>query len=85
MNEGEEDELRDLMAEDRSRGTKRPRRAKQLKADRLIQMGVAEAIRQRDARPLLDALRRAGWKDDSPEFARAVKAFEKILGQTHRE
>lgn len=77
--------LRDLFAEEQSRGTKRPRRAKQLEVDRLIREGVAKAIRQRDVRPLLDALWKAGWKDDSPEFVRAVKAFEKILGQTHGE
>ena len=80
----EDEGLRYIFAEEQSRGTKRPRRAKQLEVDRLIQEGVAKAIRQRDVRPLLDALRKAGWPDDSPEFARAVKAFEKIVGRTRR-
>jgi PHP family Zn ribbon phosphoesterase len=75
----EEKDLRDLLAEERSRGTSRPRRAKQIEVDRLIREGVAKAIRQRDVRPLLDALRKAGWRDDSPEFVRAVKEFEKVL------
>jgi hypothetical protein len=81
----ERKDLSDLLAEERTRGTKRPRRAQQIEADRLIKEGVARAIRQRDVRPLLDALRKAGWKDGSPEFLRAVKAFEKIVGQTHQE
>jgi hypothetical protein len=81
----EENELSDLFAEEQSRGTKRPRRAKQIEKDRLIHQGVARAIRQRDVRPLLDALRKAGWNDDSPEFARAVRAFEKAVAGSRQE
>ncbi len=81
----EKEELRDLMAEERSRGTKRPRRARHIEADRLIVAGVAKAIGQRDVRPLLDALRKAGWKDDSPEFLRAVKSFEEALSQSRQK
>jgi hypothetical protein len=77
----EKENLRDLMSEERSRGTKRPRRAKEIEADRLILEGVAKAIGRRDVRPLLDALRKAGWKDDSPEFLRAVKEFANAVNQ----
>ena len=79
-----EDEIRDAMAQERSRGRKQPlvdpasrrRRNEMLKA-------VRAALQQNDERHFLEAIRRhLGLKDGSPEFLKAWQAWRDFHGKS---
>ncbi len=77
-----EQAISDVMAEERSRGRRRrpldleeKRRATRLRAD------LVRALRIKDEREFLRLLRESGWKDESPEFANALKCFRAALGK----
>ena len=77
-----EKELADVIAEEKSRGGRRRpvdaelrRRLKRLRAD------LIRALHARDEREFLRLLRESGWKDETPEFANALKHFRAFLGK----
>lgn len=78
--QGEDRDLRDVIAEERSRGSKRKpidseerRRAKQLRED------ILQAYRTGDEMGFRIALLAAGWLESSPEFGAALKKFREAV------
>lgn len=78
--QSEDRDLRDVIAEERSRGSKRKpidsegrRRAKQLRED------ILRAYRTGDEMGFRIALLAAGWPESSPEFAAALKKFREAV------
>ena len=72
----EDEELRDLIAEEKSRGTKRRRlditaRKKQAQLEKY----ALAAIKAGDLNAYVRMLHEAGMKEDSPEFANALRIF----------
>lgn len=82
MKEEEQDQdIRDVLAEERSRGSKRgPLDAQERRRRILFQRAVVKAIREKDERAFTGLLRRAGMRDESPEFAAALKRFRAHCG-----
>jgi hypothetical protein len=76
----DEDDLNDVRALDESRVPRHPRvtarqRARILKA-------FKKALEHQDAGLFLEAIRRdLGWKDGTPEFARAFEVWRKLWGR----
>ena len=74
--EEKDKDLADVMAQEKSRGRRRnpidPEERR--KRDRL-HADLIRALRARDERKFLRLLRESGWKDESPEFANALKLF----------
>jgi hypothetical protein len=76
------DDLRDVLAEEQSRGsrrrkvdTKEKRRAARLRQD------ILQAYRNRDETGFKIALLAGGWSEDSPEFAAALKKFRDAVSR----
>ncbi|MGB2624259.1 MAG: hypothetical protein WA857_10825 [Candidatus Acidiferrum sp.] len=72
----QEDDLRDVQAEERSRGSRRRKLDTQEKnrAARLRQ-DILRAYREGDEIGFKIALLASGWQEDSPEFVGALKKF----------
>lgn len=78
MNEGPEKEqdLKDVMSAEKRRGTRRrPLDAEQMRNRKRLVENLLKAKLAKDERAYLEMLRKAGYGDDSPEFARARKMF----------
>lgn len=78
----EEDEIRSVFREEKSRGIRRKRvdteerkKAQKTKAD------LARALALGDERTFMKIMREIGLKDDSPEFSKALKAFRDHVGR----
>lgn len=78
--QGEDRDLRDVNAEERSRGSKRKpidseerRRAKQLRED------ILQGYRTGDEMGFRIALLAAGWPESSPEFGAALRKFREAV------
>ncbi len=82
MNEDQPDQdIWDVFAEERSRGTKRgPLHAQERRRRIDFQGAVLKAIREKDERAFTGLLRRAGMRDESPEFAAVLKRFRAHCG-----
>jgi len=84
MDEDQKDQdIRDVFAEQRSRGGKHgPLDARERRRRILFQRAVVKAIREKDERTFTGLLRRAGMRDETPEFAAALKLFRAHCGQS---
>jgi len=78
----QDDNLRDVQAEERSRGTRRKkldteekRRATRLRQD------ILQAYRNGDEMGFKIALLAAGWQEDSTEFGAALKKFRDAVSR----
>lgn len=77
-----DDEIEAIMAEEKSRGTRRKRldtversKARETKA------ALAKALSLGDERILMKILREVGLKDDSPEFVKALQLFRDLASR----
>lgn len=82
MVDEQNDDLRDVQAEERSRGARRRKldTEERRKAARLHQ-DVLKAYRERDEVALKDALLAAGLSEDSPRFAELLKNFRAAISR----
>jgi hypothetical protein len=77
----EERDIADVIAEERSRGSRRKRLDRaEIEKQRKTRADLARVLRTGDERGFLDIMRALGLKDGSPEFARALKAFREQSG-----
>jgi hypothetical protein len=80
--DSEDQDLNDVMAEEKSRGTRRraidtAERKKQLQLER----DALRAIKSGDLHAYVRMLHEAGMKDGSPEYANALKIFHSFHGR----
>lgn len=82
MADEQNDDFRDVQAEERSRGTRRRKldTEERRKAARLRQ-DILKAYRERDEIALKIALLAAGWSEESPEFAEALRKFRDAISR----
>jgi hypothetical protein len=82
MVDEQDDDLRDVQAEERSRGVRRKKldTSERREAARLRQ-DVLKACRDRDEMALKIALLGAGWNEESPEFAEALRKFHDVISR----
>jgi hypothetical protein len=80
--DSDDQDLRDVMAEEKSRGTRRrvldtaeKRKKQRLKGD------VLRALKIGDLHAYVRMLHEAGMKDGSPEYANALKVFHSFHGR----
>jgi hypothetical protein len=75
-------DLRDVQAEERSRGVRRRKldTSERREAARLRQ-NTLKACRDRDETALKIALLGAGWSEESPEFAEALRKFRDVISR----
>ena len=76
----ENDDLKNVMKEETARGRRPVDTAEKNRIER-IQRAIVKAWREKDERAFLTALREAGMKDGTPEFARALAAFRATCGR----
>jgi hypothetical protein len=75
-NDPEDQDLRDVMEEEKSRGTKRrPVDTLERKKKRQLEADALRAIQSGDLRAFVRMLHEAGIKDGTPEYANALKLF----------
>ncbi len=70
----EDKELADVMREEKSRGKRRVDTTEQPKTRR-VERGLLNAIQAGDLHAFVRILRDAGLRDESPEFANALRVF----------
>lgn len=77
-----DDEIEAIMAEEKSRGTRRKRldTVERSKA-RETRAALAKALSLGDERILMKILREVGLKDDSPEFVKALQLFRDLASR----
>jgi len=76
----ENKDVRDVYRAEKRRG-RRPIDEERQKSTKELKQALEQAIRQQDERAFLTALRRAGVKDGTNEFARAVQLFREMIGR----
>lgn len=83
MTKAKDDDLRQMMAEERSRGKRHPVRAETLERERRIRKAAAAlANREFEKRDYLKLLREDfELKDGSPEFQEYEKAWDEYRGK----
>jgi hypothetical protein len=76
-----DDEIKDVMAEERSRGVTRKKIdvAERRKRDQ-VKRNLADVLASGDEIALMKILRATGLKDGTPQFENAVKAFRAHRG-----
>ena len=80
--DGEDRDLADVMAQEKSRGSRRrPVHAEERKRSKRLRADLIRALHAGDEREFLRLLRESGWKDESPEFGNALKRFRAFLGK----
>jgi hypothetical protein len=76
-------ELRQVMAEERGRGSRRPVKAETLQKQRRLRKAAEMlANKECDKRDYLSGLRELGLQDGSPEFLEFVKAWDAYRGRS---
>lgn len=76
------DDLRDVQAEEQSRGTRRRKLdTEERRRTAVLRQNVLRACRDRDEVALKIALLGAGWREDSPEFAEALRTFRDVISR----
>jgi hypothetical protein len=76
-----DDDLRDVMAEERSRGVKRKKiDAEQRRKRDQVKRDLADVLASGDEIAFMKILRATGLKDGTPQFENAVKAFRAQRG-----
>jgi len=75
--EGEDTDrnIQDVMAEEKSRGRKRPLDQSQKRKLRKLALAALRAIKTKDTHAFTEELKRAGIQEGSSEWQRAWKAF----------
>jgi hypothetical protein len=82
MADEQNDDLRDVQAEEENRGTRRRKfDAEERRKSRVMRQGVMKAYRDRDEVALKIALLSAGWSEESPEFAEALRKFRDAISR----
>jgi len=77
----EDSDLHDVMTEEKSRGTRHPRKAVSVRQQReLTKIGRMIADRNCTKREYLQAIRDYGPQDGSPEFQRLVSLWDEFHG-----
>ena len=77
----EEDDLKDIIAEETSRGRPQPKRAMSLERNRALQRAAARlADSNCSEREFLEAIRALGYEEGSPEFEKSVKLWREFRG-----
>ncbi len=81
--DSEDQDLRDIIAEDRTRGRKRPQKAVSLREQRKLRR-LFDMIRDANCqeRDFLEAIRDLGPKDGSPEFLYYVRLWREYRGKS---
>ena len=75
----EEDDLKDVIAEETSRGRPQPKRAISLEKKRKLQRAAARlADYNCTEREFLGAIRALGYEEGSPEFEKCVKLWREF-------
>jgi hypothetical protein len=69
-----DDEIRDVMAEEKSRGRRPIDIAARREREELMKI-LRELIREGDKEGFLQAMRAYGWSDETPEFQRALRLW----------
>ena len=78
----DDEDIRQVMEEEKRRGVRRKRldTAQRRKVEK-TKLDLAKVLASGDERALMKIMREIGLKDDSPEFAKALKAFHEQTGQ----
>jgi hypothetical protein len=73
----------DVFAEESSRGRRRrPLDAEQRRVQAKLRREAVKALREKDERSFTALLQRAGIRDESPEFAAALKLFRELCARS---
>jgi hypothetical protein len=80
-NDADEQELRDVIAEEKSRGTGRHADPAARRKQAQLEKDTIRAIKAGDLHAYVRMLHEAGIKDGTPEFANALKIFHSFRGQ----
>jgi len=81
MAEDKSRNLRDIMAEETSRGRKQPKRALTLEQERMIRNVAAILANPKcDKLTYLDAIREYGLKEESAEYRQLLALWRKLRG-----
>lgn len=75
----EDDDIRDVIKEETRRGRSRLE-IDNIRKKQRAQAAMLRAVRNKDLRGFMDALRVLGVTDDSPDFARLVASFRQKTG-----
>ena len=75
----DEEDLRDVMSEERSRG-RRPRDTAELKKRRELRGRLRRVLSNGDRGALVRILKDAGHEEGSEEFRRALRVFDELTG-----
>ena len=78
---GSEDDVRDVYGAEKRSG-RRPIDAAKQREKQEVAREMLKAVQQKDERAFLSALRRSGVKDGTDEFARALRVFRELSGQS---
>jgi hypothetical protein len=82
MVDDQNEDLRDVLAEEQSRGTRRKKfDAEERRKGHLLRQGVLKAYHDRDEVALKVALLAAGLTEDSPRFAELLKNFRAAISR----
>ncbi len=77
----EDDDIKDVIAAETSRGRSQPKRVMTLERRRAIQRAAARlADSNCTEREFLEAIRALGYEEGSPEFERCVKLWREFRG-----
>jgi hypothetical protein len=78
--ESKEQDLRDVLAEETSRGSRRKKvdREERRKQARL-RMDIIQACKEKDEKRFRLVLIESGWNEDSPAFAEALRKFREAI------
>jgi hypothetical protein len=79
-NRGDE-AVHDVYKAEKRRG-RRPIDAAKQREKQEVARELLKAVQQKDERAFLSALRRSGVKDGTDEFARALRVFRELMGQS---
>ncbi|MGH9427753.1 MAG: hypothetical protein ACRD2L_15800 [Terriglobia bacterium] len=76
-----EDDLKDVIAEETSRGRPQPKRVMSIEKKRKLQRAAARlADSNCTEREFLEAIRALGYEEGSPEFEKCVKLWREFRG-----
>ena len=82
MADEQNDDLRDVQAEEKNRGIRRKRLdTEERRKAAALRQDVLKACRDRDETALRIALLGAGWSEESPEFAVALRKFREVISR----
>jgi len=82
MTDEQNDDLRDVLAEERSRGVRRRKLdTSERRETARLRQNILKACRDRDETALKIALLGAGWSEESPEFAEALRKFRDVISR----